>query len=251
MAGPKIYYTYDRNTYLVRGVFSTAALATTAAAGDSDLVANIAGLNEAQDAAGNTVDAMLVEPGIDWYHFSEAPYLRQQYRDLHPVRTGVQQFHERMHELSAIERLVGPDYPEITGLIVRYTLYGLHQGMYLVNHRAALTPAQIGQILRTSAQGPNDVKGGSPAYDPNNPRTIVPLIDAWREPLTDEVAIQRANRPHVVPRIYANITANPLVVSIARRSFADMMNEDMLLAGESAPTPAQLREGRWINAINR
>lgn len=180
------------------------------------------------------------------------------------LRGGIQAFHDRMHELAAIEREVGPDYSDFTRLIVRRTLHGLHQGMFLTYsqllvEKNTITAAQIGEILRLSSLGPNDAVGGVQVYDPDNPRTIVPLIAKWREARllardTEAQLVAKATRPHTVPRIIVSFAANPAVVGIQRRSFAAMMEENMLdqagVLDLENPTDSQLAEGAWIERIN-
>lgn len=244
-----IYHAYHRTTRQVTGTYLSQAEANAAAAADSDIEAFEGGAATAIDAAGSVVDAMLAEPGDEWYSWPVGQTLRQQRWDTTPRQTAVRAWHNRLHELSGILRVVGPDYPQWAVELGHDTLYNLHAGMWLLSRDTRLSRDQKIQQIQTSALGPNDMADGAQIYDPRRPVTIFPILAGLWESAADDTARQAiragAQRPLSVCQVF-NASGD---VEIARRSLGAMLSDTRTFAGLTPPTVAQLELGDWIERI--
>ena len=235
MAGVTIFVTYHKTTKVVVGMHLNQADANTEAAGDANLLALNGGQDQAQDALGNMVDAMLCQPDGIWSVYPAAPFLRHKFIDPYPLRTAYRTWHERLEELSDLLIQVGPNYPQVDVNLGHDTLFALHQGAYFQYHHSGLSTTNQFLWLRSSALGPNDAVGGVQIYSRENPRTIFRIM-AELDP-----------RPTIPLGVLSVCNPEP---PFARRTLAEMYR-DNLAEGEAAhvPTVAQLDEGDWLERI--
>ena len=165
MAGATLFFVYDSKTRQVVDIKFTQDHADTSAAENADWTALQGGLDEGQDAGGETVDAMLAEPGRDWYIHAAEPYLRQSIVDPYPLRTGLRAWHNRLVFLGGLlqQDRIHANYPPGDIQLGQAILHNLHRGAYVVAHRATLTTPQQRQWHAMSALAPNDQVNGQPA----------------------------------------------------------------------------------------
>ena len=241
MAGRSIFVTYETTTKRVVSVH----LSQTAA--NSAVKAGTAALTGAQatamDSHGNTVDAMQVEPNGSWYVWTQAPFVRETPVDPHPLRTA---FGRAVATVAGLKTKLGDldnTYPEPDIALARNTLHGLHQGLYLLAHRASLTTQQRIQVLTTSALGPNDQRGGVQIFKPEDAETYFELLDHVRSDPANSITPESGMKPLVVCQVYSDKSAG--TVGIVRRPMKKMYEEDAKITGETNPTIFDLDRGRW------
>ena len=236
MAGATIFYTYDDATRQVASVALTQADANAAAVGGATTAA-AGGQDTARDAAGNDVDAMLVEPRRDWYHHADAPHLRQSAPVLFPVRAGLRAWHNRLNELSRLLMQVGVHYPQADVNLGHDILFELHRGAWMIGTGSLAVRTKL-QWLQASALGPADMAGGEQVYDADDPETFF------------EIAAGLATKEVPGPLSLVTLPGG------ARRTVAQMLAAAVPAnsaawgtAGIDVPTVAQLNRGRWIEEI--
>ena len=237
MAGATIYYTYDTTSRAVKTIHQSAADATSAVV--TGTAAYTAGVTEARNIAGQTVDAMLAEPD-NWHHATSDPRLREGVFDATPARTAIRTMHNRYDDLYELLHQLGPSYPPDDVLAIDRLLHRLHGGVYVVMNDVTLTNQQKLQWLAAQAQGPADS-----GYDQANPTTIAPIIEA----------IAEADR-ETVGAMFIAYPGDGLVKGSSgpafgtRLTLAQSFDADFQSFANRMPTITQLGGGSWINGVN-
>lgn len=234
-----VFFTYDLTSFEITDVFPTQALANAEAA-----------RVPTKGAYAGSTDIDDVQPDGNWFYFTEAPIVRPQPRNTYPVRRAFQAWHNRLHELSALLRIVGPDYPQWAVDISHDMLFNLHRGAYMVWNDARLNAAQKVQWLQQSALGPNDAVGGVALYDRDHPETIFPILAAVWEGAADQDARNRIRANVQKPMSVVQVVNSEGDVAIARRTLNEMIHDVSWYGSATPPTVAQLNAGDWIAAIN-
>ena len=157
-----------------------------------------------------------------------------------PLRNAHQERHDLLNTLSSILEDEHPDY----GIVTRFfstadiakghdLIYRLHQMGYLVGHKqvqvnGGTTAAHQLAWIAAAAQGPTDA-----GFDLRNPLTYFDIAHT--------IAVPTGPFSIVAP------------ADLARRTLAAAVADPVGVGGAgqpAEPTPAQLRDGAWIQGIN-
>ena len=237
-----VFFTYNRTTYEITGVYPTQALANTAASEDATTIAAYTG----------STDILDVQPDGNWYHFAEAPIVRLQPRITYPVRAAFQAWHDRMDELSLILESFGPiNYPQWALNLSHDSLHALHIFGYVLWHWTAVPNADKVKALQAASLGPNDVNAASEArYNRERPETIFPIMtDMWENNVSHRPRIQTVGE-RVLPVVNITIESDSSV-TIARRSLLEMYTTtDDAILSRPVPSLTELDACSYVDEIN-
>ena len=155
---------------------------------------------------------------------------------LYPGRAAVQTVHERYDELWGVLQQLGPSYPPEDVTALEGLLFRLHGGIHDV-FSSALTPQEMLGWLAQQALGPADA-----GYDPGDPVTIAPIIDAI--PLADRALNGSMFIASPGPAIRNGMPPLGTRLTLAQTFMADNQTDAANLR-----RVADLRGGDWIEEI--
>ena len=229
-----IYFTYRDDTKAIASRHLSQLQANNAAV-DGVTTALTGGQTVARRHDGTDVDAMLAEADGIWsVHAGQTPTVQQKRYNPYPGRAAVEEMHERYEDLWHLLHRLGPSYPPEDVQAIDALLFALHGGVYLV-FTSDLTQTQKLHWLSQQALGFADS-----GYDPENPVSIAPLIDAIpiNQRRTTGAMFVASPGPTVVSGMAALGT---------RLTLRDCFKNRNQSSADDKPTVTQLGGGAWIH----
>ena len=190
------------------------------------------------------------EPGACFYRTATGTIAEA--KDLYPVRSAFQAWHDRGDELAVLLQGFGPiEYPQWALNLAHDSLHAWHIFGYVLWHWAAVPAADKVKALQMAALGPKDQNAAmEQRYDRNRPRTIFPIMtDMW-----EGNAAQRTLIGGIGARALAVVTItieDDDSVTLERRTLLEMYtDETSALTTQPVPSLTTLDGCSYIRNIN-